>query len=127
MDNPATENGCGRPPQSEDKIELNQLLQGLKKDKLGGLQLGNDGVMRSFDADRNIIDAVGLSERQIEIWFERMPASLRPVFKEEQYQGVDGTNVPRKKMMEWDKKDMPAPMSKEEQERRRGIAAQDKE
>jgi hypothetical protein len=110
----------------QDLDKLNEILKDMKKDDLGGMQLGIDGVMRSFDADRNIVDAVGLSAKQIELWFDRMPPAVRTRFKQEQYEGVDGTNVPREKMLQYD--DLPTPMSKELQERmRKEIAARNKE
>jgi hypothetical protein len=124
---------CGRPPQSEDEAELNRRLRGLKKDLLGGEQLGIDGVMRSFDADRIVIDAVGLSSAHIKIWFERLPPKLRKIFHEEKYLGadenyVDGTTVPREKMFQYDMSLLPPPMPKEEQEeRRKKIAEEEKE
>jgi hypothetical protein len=83
--------------------------------------------MRSFTADRDIMDAVGLSPKHIEILFERMPPHLREIFGEEKYRGVDGTTVPHEKMFQWDKSLLPPPMPKEEQEARRGRLAEEKE
>ena len=108
-----------RVPISGDEVELDQLLREMKEDQLGAFQLGEDGVMRSFNADRDILDAVGLKPNQIRIWFQRMPPSLRELLGQDQYEGIDGTTVPREKMFQRDRNLLPPPMSKEEQERRK--------
>jgi hypothetical protein len=61
---------------------------------LGAMQLRVDGVMRSFDADRNMVDAIGLSARQVELWFEGLPTAPRIRFRQEGYDGVNRTKVP---------------------------------
>jgi hypothetical protein len=81
------------------------------------VQLGVDGVKRSLDADRHIVDAVGLTARQIEIWFEGMPAAARTFFKEEDFKGVDESKVPRADWFQYDQ--LPTPMSKELQDKTR--------
>jgi hypothetical protein len=128
----AADYACGRSPQSEEEAELNRRLRGIKRDLLGGEQLGSDGVMRSFDADRVIIDAVGLSSEHIKIWFERLPPEMRKVFHEEKYRNVDGTyvdgtTVPRKEMLQYDKSLLPPSMPKEVQEEKRKKIAEEKE
>jgi hypothetical protein len=126
MDNQSdpTSNATSGVTHNQELEELKKILKEIKKDDLGGMQLGIDGVMRSFDAERNIVDAVGLSPRQIELWFEGMPAAARLRFKQEEYKGVDGSNVLREKMFQCN--DLPAPMSKALQEKMKEIAERNK-
>ena len=49
--------------------------------------LGHDGVYRSFDGARNILDAVALSPTQIKKILDQMPWNQKT---EERFRGVDG-------------------------------------
>ena len=119
------QDGCWQAKTPEEE-ELSRLLRGLKEDPLGACQLGVDGVMRSFTADREIIDAIGLTNAQIKLWFARMPASLREKFGEKDYEGVDGTSVSRENMYSYSR--LPPPMPKEKQDEYRAkMAAEEKE
>jgi len=78
---------------------------------MGILSLSNDGVMRSFTADRHVVDAVGLSPAQIAAYLDRMPSAFRQdntLLKQ-----ADGTKVPREQWFSPDKALLPEPMSQE--------------
>lgn len=69
-----------------------QAIRQLKRDPSGKgcTMLGHDGVCRSFDGDRNVVDAIGLSTRQIEELLDRTELSRQI---ENRFRGVDGRNV----------------------------------
>ncbi|KAJ9162365.1 hypothetical protein NKR19_g1304 [Coniochaeta hoffmannii] len=52
--------------------------------------LGRDGVLRTFDAEYNILDAQGLSPRQIKSFLDAGPYDAEA---EKQFRGVDGRKV----------------------------------
>ncbi|KAF2419575.1 hypothetical protein EJ08DRAFT_738866 [Tothia fuscella] len=68
-----------------------------------------DGVLRSLSSDGAVMDAIGLSEKQI--------AHLHTVFPLPEgfnkFNGVDGTTVPTERWMNPAKDLLPAPMSEE--------------
>ncbi|KAJ9150559.1 hypothetical protein NKR19_g5234 [Coniochaeta hoffmannii] len=106
---------CPAPWDRSDPIqqELTTILSSLKHDALlmGILSLSNDGVMRSFTADRHVVDAVGLSPAQIAAYLDRMPSAFRQdntLLKQ-----ADGTKVPREQWFSPDKALLPEPMSQE--------------
>jgi hypothetical protein len=97
--------------------ELSTLIN-LKHDvTLGGIQsLGRDGVMRSFTADRRVVDAVGLTPAQLALWMNRWPEGSFP--RESQLEeGADGTKVPREQWFNPPEGILPSPMSAEARER----------
>jgi len=127
-DNPSTYQ-CGGPPRSADEAEMNRRIRTLKMDPLGAVQLGRDGVMRSFTADRDIIDAVGFSPAHIKAFFERKSPELRKRFGEADYLGpdgnvvVDGTVVPREQMYDWAGGSKPPPLPEEIRQKYRDMMA----
>ncbi|KAL2847864.1 hypothetical protein BJY01DRAFT_212367 [Aspergillus pseudoustus] len=82
----------------EDRCKTNPaakaITKSLKHDPTGAgfTHLATDGVLRSFDGDRNVIDYRPLSPEEIAVWLEPWPPALRekliPMFE-----GVDGRNV----------------------------------
>ncbi|KXJ84684.1 hypothetical protein Micbo1qcDRAFT_170037 [Microdochium bolleyi] len=65
----------------------------MKSDLRGLHALGRDGVLRSFDAERNIIDARVLTQAQVREYYADVPAELTPDW----VLTVDGLDV-----SEWD-------------------------
>jgi len=77
--------------QSREKHVL-AVLRSMKKHPEGCSDLFEDGVLRSFDGpfERNVIDAVGLSPKQIKQMLDMYPWSQE---KEDSFRGVDGRKV----------------------------------
>jgi hypothetical protein len=67
-------------------------MSSMKRLPEGCFELGDDGVLRSFDGscDRNVIDAVGLSPSQTKQLLDIRPWSQE---KEDTFRGVDGRKV----------------------------------
>ncbi|KIW15169.1 hypothetical protein PV08_05214 [Exophiala spinifera] len=88
----------------------------MKVDPQGIHYLGRDGVLRSFTADREVIDAVGLAPKHIKALLDRTPYMQEA---EDIFRCVDGTKVPREKWFNPDKSDIPRTATEEEKERER--------
>ncbi|PGH29515.1 hypothetical protein GX50_07739 [[Emmonsia] crescens] len=101
-----------------DQRELSAILKGLKHDASlqGCISLGKDGVLRSLNADRDVVDAAGLNPKQITACLRRLPAGF---IDEAEYAGVDGTKISRTLWFKPDKGILPPPLS---QEKREGLA-----
>ena len=93
--------------------ELTAILESLKHDPalMGVFSLGKDGVMRSLTADREVVDAVGLSQTQIATFLGRLPDYIRDTYQVSE--GADGTKVPRDKWFHPDKGLLPEPLVQE--------------
>ncbi|KAB2573617.1 Lactobacillus up-regulated protein [Lasiodiplodia theobromae] len=78
-----------------------ELLSSLKADDHGFVHLGNDGVLRSFDASGNVIDYRQLSPDQIRDSINMYDAigTEERNHLENVYRGVDGRQVPREKVL----------------------------
>jgi hypothetical protein len=76
-----------------DNMSLREILDSMKHDPDGnGINaLGYDGVLRSFDPERNVVDAVGLNPTQIREYYERVPMPDR-------FLTADGRNISRRDM-----------------------------
>ncbi|KAK1767595.1 hypothetical protein QBC33DRAFT_538690 [Phialemonium atrogriseum] len=113
--------GAASSPQdsSPDQPEVSGILKGLKQDLslMGCIALGKDGVLRSLTADRDVVDAIGLNPDQI----ARLMHIMLPHSSEfgDDYEGVDGTKVPKEAWFEPDKGILPPPLSEEARERSR--------
>jgi hypothetical protein len=77
--------------------------------------LGKDGVLRSLDADRNVVDAVPLRPELIEAFFETMPPEAQQGY--DLLKGIDGRDVPKEKWFDPDKEMLPPPLEGEHRER----------
>ena len=99
-------------PLDPDEQELTAVLKCLKHDPslMGVFSLGKDGVMRSLTADREVVDAVGLSPSQITTFLRRLPSHIR---NEQDFEGADGTKVPKDEWFRPDKALLPEPLSQE--------------
>ena len=96
--------------QDPDQQELSQLLGDLKHDPtlLGIIALGKDGVLRSLTADRDVVDAIGLTPGLITAFMARLPPHAR-----EDFEGVDGSTTTREQRYNPDKSQLPKPLSEE--------------
>ena len=73
-----------------DDMSLRDIMSSIKRDPDGnGLSaLGYDGVLRTFDAERNVVDAVGLNPTQIREYYEGLPLPPR-------FHTADGRKISR--------------------------------
>jgi len=76
-----------------DNMSLRDILDTMKKapDGRGINALGYDGVLRSFDEERNVVDAIGLNPTQIREYYEDLPLPKR-------FLAADGRNISREDM-----------------------------
>ena len=99
----------------------------MKRDPQGnGISaLGYDGVFRTFDAERNVLDAVGLNPAQIREYYEGRPMPQR-------FLTSDGSQVSREQMFSPNAEDIPKKLTDEEKDKvqaynedleRRGVAS----
>jgi hypothetical protein len=111
---------------SEDQQELSKILRALRQDPslMGCISLGKDGIMRSLTADRDVVDAVAFSPGLIKAMLDRMPFDQK---MEDDYRGVDGTNLPREEWFHPDKSLLPQPLSEEARERTMKLITDNKE
>ncbi|KAB5583154.1 hypothetical protein GE09DRAFT_1211761 [Coniochaeta sp. 2T2.1] len=79
-------------PPSKEEPSFSTVLHSLKRDpsSKGFSAVGSDGVLRAFDGEYNILDAKGLSPRQIKQFLDDGPYSAEA---EKQWRGVDGRKV----------------------------------
>lgn len=90
------------------KMEHAPDLQGISS-------LGEDGVMRSWDADRNVVDAVPLTPELIKAYFEIGPPQGQEAANA--LTGVDGRDVPKDLWFNPPKHLIPPPLAEEHRER----------
>lgn len=72
--------------------------------------LGYDGVLRTFDAERNVLDAVGLNPAQIREYYDGLPLP-------ERLRTADGRNVSSWDMFHPDAENVPKKFTEEEKAR----------
>lgn len=112
---PTVENRCAATfnRQDPDQQEVTKILTGFRHDPtlLGCISLGKDGVLRSLTADRDVVDAAGLSPRLITALLDRMPLEYRDGFGE-----ADGTKTSREQWFNPDKSMLPLPLTDEQKE-----------
>ncbi|WAO97288.1 Hypothetical protein NCS54_01501000 [Fusarium falciforme] len=74
-----------------DNMSLRDIQRSMKKDPDGhGISaLGYDGVLRTFDNERNVLDAVGLNPAQIRDYYDGLPMPERLLT-------ADGRNISRR-------------------------------
>ncbi|KAH7305618.1 hypothetical protein BKA65DRAFT_520631 [Rhexocercosporidium sp. MPI-PUGE-AT-0058] len=74
------------------EISAMAAMSSLKRDPMGMYDLGSDGVLRSFSGPykHDVIDAIGLSPRQIKELVDLEPWTQE---KEDKFRGVDGRKV----------------------------------
>ncbi|KAI1175470.1 hypothetical protein F4777DRAFT_550063 [Nemania sp. FL0916] len=102
------------PQPAFDDMTLDEIFRAMKSDSHGLFCLGYDGVLRSFDAVRNVVDARGLTQPQIREYYDVPGDQIPPAFLT-----ADGRNV-----SEWDKwhpaqRDVPKIPTEEERAKNR--------
>ncbi|CZR35749.1 uncharacterized protein FPRO_00128 [Fusarium proliferatum ET1] len=102
-----------RQPASDD-MSLRDIQRSMKRDPDGhGITaLGFDGVLRTFDAERNVLDAVGLNPSQIREYYDGLPMP-------EKFLAADGRNVSRRNMLNPNVEDIPRKPTEEDRARTR--------
>ncbi|KAH8904306.1 hypothetical protein BR93DRAFT_970849 [Coniochaeta sp. PMI_546] len=77
---------------SSTEPSFSEALKSLKRDPDGKsfVAIGQDGVARSLDRDYNILDAKGLSPRQLKQFLDNGPYNPEA---EKQWRGVDGRKI----------------------------------
>ncbi|KAH8646806.1 hypothetical protein BX600DRAFT_443776 [Xylariales sp. PMI_506] len=97
---------------ADQQREIHNILKNLKQDLtlMGCISLGKDGVLRSLTADRNVVDAVGLTPHQITAFLRRMPAGYSNM---SDYEGADGTRIPKEKWSNPDSDLLPPPLDED--------------
>ncbi|SCV50615.1 uncharacterized protein FFB14_11531 [Fusarium fujikuroi] len=102
-----------RQPASDD-MSLRDIRRSMKRDPDGhGITaLGFDGVLRTFDAERNVLDAVGLNPSQIREYYDGLPMP-------ERFLAADGRNVSRRNMLNPNVEDIPRKPTEEDRARTR--------
>ncbi|KAG5744881.1 hypothetical protein H9Q70_012426 [Fusarium xylarioides] len=102
-----------RQPAS-DTMSLRDVRKLMKRDPEGhGISaLGFDGVLRTFDAERNVLDAVGLNPTQIREYYDGLPMP-------ERFLTADGRNVSRKDLFNPNVEDIPRKPTAEDRARTR--------
>ncbi|KAG5790720.1 hypothetical protein H9Q69_010214 [Fusarium xylarioides] len=97
-----------------DNMSLRDIRKSMKRDPEGhGISaLGFDGVLRTFDAERNVLDAVGLNPTQIREYYDGLPMPERLLT-------ADGRNVSRKDLFNPNVEDIPRKPTAEDRARTR--------
>lgn len=111
------------PPEQK---ELSDILRQMDRDPdlMGIAHLGDDGVFRFLDADRNIHHATPLRPALIKALLDRLPYDEKA---EKRYRGVDGTRVPKAHWYNPPTGILPPALSEEERREEREILAKHKE
>ncbi|OIW22700.1 hypothetical protein CONLIGDRAFT_153122 [Coniochaeta ligniaria NRRL 30616] len=109
--NPSTtpQAATDRQPIGDDK-SLSDIFRSMKRDGQGMSALGYDGVLRTFDAERNVLDAVGLNPAQIREYYDGLPLP-------ERLRTADGRNVSHWDMFHPDAENVPKIFTEEEKAR----------
>lgn len=110
-----------------DQQALTAVISKLKQDitLMGIIALGKDGVLRTLDADRNVLDAVGLSPNLIEAYVLRATGNTEMMSGV--YKGVDGSQASKETWYHPEDGILPPPMSAEDKEESRRLMAEDPE
>jgi hypothetical protein len=90
-------------------MSLRDIRTSMKRDPDGhGISsLGYDGVLRTFDAERNVLDAVGLNPTQIREYYEGRPIP-------ERFLTSDGSKMSQEQMFSPNAEDIPKKLTDEE-------------
>ncbi|KAF2846239.1 hypothetical protein T440DRAFT_558389 [Plenodomus tracheiphilus IPT5] len=91
--------------------EVSLGLKGLKKDIMGVISLGKDGIMRSLTADRRVLDAIPMTLEQINAFEQRLGADFP--WKIGGSAGPNGLETPKEKWFQPDAGILPGPLRQE--------------
>ncbi|KAI8652832.1 hypothetical protein NCS57_01348800 [Fusarium keratoplasticum] len=96
--------------------EVSEIMLKMKDDPtlMGIRMLGKDGIFRSLDADRNVVDAVACTPPIIKALLDRMPYDAEA---EKSFRGVDGTKTPKEQWYDPLPGILPPPLEEEHRER----------
>lgn len=102
------------PQPATDTMTLKEIMKSMKSEGHGIWCLGHDGVLRHFDAVRNVVDARALTQPQIREYYNVPDDQIPPALLT-----ADGRNV-----SEWDKwhpasRDIPRIPTEEEKAKKR--------
>ncbi|UPL02309.1 hypothetical protein LCI18_013243 [Fusarium solani-melongenae] len=111
----------------DDNMSLRDIRRSMKRDPDGQSisALGYDGVLRTFDNERNVLDAVGLNPTQIREYYHGLPMPERLLT-------ADGRNISRRDMFYPDAENIPRKFTEEDRAKtraynqeleRRGVAS----
>ncbi|KAH7029255.1 uncharacterized protein B0I36DRAFT_374826 [Microdochium trichocladiopsis] len=97
-----------------DMMSVRDLMRAMIRDPNGkGIgSLGYDGVLRTFDAERNVLDAIRLNPAQIREYYEGLPMP-------ERFLTADGRNVSERDMFHPDAENIPRKPTEEDRARTR--------
>jgi hypothetical protein len=92
-----------------DNMSLRDISKSLKRDPDGHsiTALGYDGVLRTFDNERNVLDAVGLNPTQIREYYDGLPMP-------ERFLTADGRDKSREEMFNPDAENIPKKFTEED-------------
>ncbi|RKK97291.1 hypothetical protein BFJ68_g14079 [Fusarium oxysporum] len=109
LPDPTMPQGAADRQPVHDNMSLRNILKSMKKDPDGnGINaLGYDGVLRSFDLERNVVDAVGLNPTQIREYYKGLPMPDR-------FLTADGRNISRRDMFYPDAENIPKKFTAED-------------
>jgi hypothetical protein len=98
----------------DDNMSLRDIQRSMKKDPDGhGISaLGYDGVLRTFDDERNVLDAVGLNPTQIREYYDGLPMPERLLT-------ADGRNISLRDMFCPDAENIPRKFTEEDKAKTR--------
>ncbi|KAJ4313405.1 hypothetical protein N0V84_009434 [Fusarium piperis] len=101
---------------SPEQHELSEIMLKMKDDPtlMGIRMLGKDGIFRSLDVDRNVVDAAALTPPLIKALLDRMPYDAE---SEKTFRGVDGTKTAKEKWYNPPSDILPPPLEEEHRER----------
>jgi len=117
---PASSEAPSNPPHTYDRNhpdqqEVTAILAKFNKDPLSIISLGKDGVLRTLSADREVLDAVGLSPRLVKAFLDRVPPEYRALTPE--LEDVDGSKATEEELWHPDASLLPRPMSEEQKKK----------
>lgn len=109
LQNPAMPQAATDRQPIGDNMSLRDIRRLMKKDPGGqGISaLGYDGVLRTFDNERNVLDAVGLNPTQIREYYDGLPMP-------ERFLTADGRNISRWDMFHPDAENIPKKFTEED-------------
>lgn len=101
---------------SSTHVEIQTILYSMEQDPslMGISGLGKDGVLRSWTADRDVVDAVPLRPVLIKAYLDLLPYDEE---SEAMFRGVDGRTVPREQWFDPPQDIRPLPLAEEHRER----------
>lgn len=122
----SSEDGIAYEALPPEQKEMSDILRHMDRDPdlMGIAHLGDDGVFRFLDADRNIHYATPLRPTLIKALLDRLPYDEEA---EKRWRGVDGTRVPKEQWYNPPAGILPPPLSEEQRKEEREIMEKHKD